>query len=129
MRTNQGTRRGHIACPLRRRQGADQTRRPNHTRQGAADRLEDTAAKTYGVPGADQARVEGIPTATASSHAAPDRTLEVEHALRYPCRAPERVTCPRQTTGSACAALKLGSAGISLSLLGPTSSAAEDVAH
>jgi hypothetical protein len=36
------------------------------------DRLEDTAAKTYGVPDVDQARIEGIPIATASSPTHPE---------------------------------------------------------
>ena len=45
----------------------------------AVDRLEDTAAKTYGVPDVGQAHVEGIPTVTASSEMRPeDRTVEVE---------------------------------------------------
>lgn len=45
----------------------------------AVDRLEDTAAETYGVPDVDQARVEGIPTATASGEMRPEeRAVGVE---------------------------------------------------
>jgi len=45
----------------------------------AVDRLEDTAAQTYGVLDVEQARVEGIPTATASSPMHPEeRAVDVE---------------------------------------------------
>jgi hypothetical protein len=45
----------------------------------AVDRLEDTAAQTYGVPDVDQARLEGIPTATARSPMRPEeRAVDVE---------------------------------------------------
>lgn len=59
---------------------------PEHTQVWeAVDRLEDTAAQTYGVPDVDQAHVEGIPTPTASSQMPPEhRTVEVEPASLSP---------------------------------------------
>ena len=51
----------------------------------AVDRLEDTAAQTYGVPNVYQARAEGIPTGMASGQMRPEeRAVDVEAGVAAP---------------------------------------------